>query len=357
MKRRIFLIIFAIMLVACAMSMAACANGDIYEDLAKDGYTVKIKYDAGGAVVNETQNVTIVEVFNEGDVVTTAEGKTGIKLLSPDDSRRGEGVFRLAKSDGENNYFSPGWYTSRTPRVDGDGQPLDAYGVRTSVSGREQGYVYSGRWNFEKDVVDPKSLENGEMTLYAAWIPFFTYEFYSDNGSGEFELIGSVKKLDLKLPEWNERTGKLKNSDMPQIEGKTFKAAYLDREMTDIINENVDGDTLFIDYEKGIATQSTVRIYTEWYDGDVTKIFDAEQLVQALAARDGEIYCLGADIDLENVTLPDEVYQGAFYGKIYGEGHCVLWLRDKNGSYPKRLEDIFESVDPRSEIYDVELIG
>ena len=171
MKNKMKRIIAAVALIALAMSLAACANGTIYDRLADDGYTVKVRYDAGNAFVNDTQNVTIVEVFNEDDVVTNSAGKTGIALLSPDDKIRGEGVFRLSKVDGTNNYFQIGWYRERTPVVDANGNALDVFGVPVSESKREQAYIYSGKWDFDKDVVDPASLTNGEMVLYAAWAP------------------------------------------------------------------------------------------------------------------------------------------------------------------------------------------
>lgn len=267
MKRQIIRMLSAILLVALATSLVACGNANIYDELGEQGYTVKIRYDAGGAVVNETQNVTIVEVFNEDDVVTTAGGKTGIKLLAPDDPVRGaEGTFKLAKIDGDNNFFQAGWYTKRTPRVDADGNPLDAYGELTSVSGREQGYVYEGKWDFDNDVVDPKNLENGELTLYAAWVPFFTYEFYSQKEDGSFEKLSSIKKLTLLVPTWNERSEKFDMNDFPRVDGKVFNKAYLDGEMTQEITANIDGRLNYTDYEQGIATSTTVNIYITWTD-------------------------------------------------------------------------------------------
>lgn len=264
MRKKIIRMLSAILLVALATSLVACGNANIYDDLGKDGYTVKVRYDAGGAVVNETQNVTIVEVFNENDKVTVG-GKTGIRILAPDDPIRGaEGVFKLAKTDGENNFFQAGWYTKRTPRVDANGNALDAYGVPTAESKREQGYVYEGKWDFEKDLIDPATLENGELTLYAAWVPFFTYEFYSQTENGSFEKIGSVKKLTLLVPTWNERSEKYDMNDFPRMDGKVFAHAYLDGEMTEEITANVDGRQKLTDYEKGIAKETTVKVYITW---------------------------------------------------------------------------------------------
>ena len=264
MKNIITRICAAILLIALAMSAAACTKGNVYDSLAEQGYTVRVRFDAGGAFVNDTQNVTIVEVFNEDDIVTGSDGEKGIMLLAPDDPIRGEGVFKLAKIDGTNNYFQIGWYTQRTPVVDGEGNPLDVFGVPTSESKREQAYIYSGLWDFNSDVVDPATLADGEFTLYAAWAPFFTYEFYSQNESGEFELIGSKQKLTLQIPKVSEATGNINMNDFPKISGKVFASAYLDEALTEEISENLDGRRLFVDYETGTVKKTVVKIYITW---------------------------------------------------------------------------------------------
>ena len=266
MKKSMQRVLSAILLMALAMSVAGCAGKTVYDELGEEGFTVRVRYDAGGAVVNETQNVTIVEVFNEEDVVTI-DGKTGVRLLAPDDAARKEGVFKLAKTDGVRNYVQVGWYTERTPRVDEGGRALDAYGEPVEVSGREQDYVYSGKWDFNKNVVEPSMLTDGEITLYAAWIPFFNYEFYSVNEtSGAFEKIGEKQKLTLQVPKLNEADGTYRMNDFPKMDGKVFSAAYFDEALTQPLTGNVDGRTMFVDYEKGIATASNVRIYVVWTD-------------------------------------------------------------------------------------------
>ena len=365
MKKILILMIVAVMLTASAVGMTACANGDIYDDLAKEGYTVKVTFDAGEAVVNETQNVTIVEVFDANDIVTTQSGKTGIKLLAPDDERRGDAKFKVAMTDGENNYFSPGWYTSRSPRVDENGKPLDSYGVPVEVSGREQGYVYSGKWDFENDVVDPKTLENGEMTLYAAWIPFISYEIYVQNDKGEFELSTSVFKIDFSIPEWNERSGKLSMGDVPKVKGKTFSAAYADAELTREYTESIDGDALFYDFEKGIANVTAVKVYTTWLEGEWIKIFDAEQLIDELEddlednVDDGlgnkitGNYILGADLDFTDVDWPEELLASEFAGQLKGEGYAINNVVLAVVGEADSFESLFASVSDESSVSDV----
>ena len=343
MKKRIISVIMSVVLIASAMSMASCTGGDVYSDLADAGFTVKVRYDAGGAVVNETQNVTIVEVFNKDDIVTK-NGKSGIKLLSPDDSRRGEGVFKIAKADNDNNYFSPGWYRERTLRVNEKGEALDAYGELVSVSGREQGYVYSGRWDFENDLLDPESLEDGELTLYAAWVPFFTYEIYAQNESGEFELINSVKKLDMNFPVWNERSGKIDMKDMPKVKGKTFAGAFSDEDMTVALVGSIDGDHTYVDLEKGIGNATVVKIYTTWMDGEWLKIFDAEKLAEEIADDMSGNFILGADLDFTDVEWPEEIFDGEFTGQIIGDEFTIKNLALKNGEYATASDQLFGSV-------------
>ena len=264
MKKTIKTTVAAILLIAFAMSLAACGNKDIYDSLADDGYTVKVRFDAGGAYVNDTQNVTIVEVYNQDDAVTNSAGKTGVTLLAPDDPLRKEAQFKLAKIDGTYNYFQIGWYRARTPVVDANGNALDVFGVPVSESKREPAYTYSGKWDFASDVVTSDDLTDGEMILYAAWAPFFTYEFYSQNESGVFEKIGSKQKLTLNIPKENEKTGKITMNDFPRVTGKTFVSAYFDEAMTQQITENLDSRALYVDYEKGIATENVIKIYITW---------------------------------------------------------------------------------------------
>ena len=268
MKKTVIRILAAVLLMALAMSMAACANSNIYDQFAQDGYTFKVRYNTDGAIINGTQNVEIVEVLNPEETVTVG-GKTGLMLLAPDNTARGEGVFKLQKviaNDNEsNNYFLAGWYVGRTPRVDENNQPLDAYGVLTSVSKRAQGYVFENQWDFATDLVDQSTVEKGEITLYAAWIPYFTYEIYAQQEDGSFALIGTKNKIALELPK--TLGGSILMKDIPRVDGKVFAAAYTDEALTQQITDaKLDGQALFVDAERGIATQSVIKIYTTWTD-------------------------------------------------------------------------------------------
>ena len=263
MKKRLFSALFAIILTAAAVSMAGCAE-DVYGDLADEGYTLKVVYDAGGADIGNKE-MTIVEVYNPSQAVTV-DGKTGIYLLALNDERRNVDVrYDLEKfDDAGNKYYLAGWYRERTPRVNEQGEALDCFGVPVSQSGREQGYVYSGYWDFEKDLLET---DVSEITLYAAWTPRFTYEFYAMDDSGEYALIGSVSnKLALNYPVEDTKNGGYKMKDYPSIEGKLFEGAYFDEAMTDAVGGNINGQDMFIDYEKGITVTNTVKIFVQYSD-------------------------------------------------------------------------------------------
>ena len=267
MKKRILSIVSVLLLTAIAVSLAGCAASDVYERLHGEGYTVKVIYDVGGAHVNETQNNQIREVYREDDTVTRG-GKTGIALLSPTDPLRGDTAFKLSKVADGRNFFQIGWYRTRTLRTDESGRPLDIYGMPTASSGREQAYVYSDAWDFDVDVIEPSMLTNGEFILYAAWAPYFNYEFYEVSEDGCEKLDGDFSGITLKTPTWNEKRQKFNMRDFPEIKGKVFVAAYLDEALTVPLTENYDGSAHLVDSEKGIAEAFTVRIYTVWRDAE-----------------------------------------------------------------------------------------
>jgi hypothetical protein len=263
----------AVLLTVLTVSLTACGTGSFYDSFAKDGYTVRVRFDASGAAVNDTLNTTIVEVYSMNDAITAADGKSGIALLAPDDPLRGKNAFALSMVDGDevaladrNYYLQAGWYASREPRVDANGNVLDIYGVPAAESGREPAYVYGNKWDFDRDVVTEDMLTDGELTLYAAWIPLFRYEFYVEDGNG-FSLAETKNALVVRAPSWNDRKEAYDMKDFPNLSvGMTYAGAYFDEAMTQPVSDRIDGEMLYIDYEKGISTVSTIRIYIDLED-------------------------------------------------------------------------------------------
>ena len=130
-------------------------------------------------------------------------------------------------------------------------------GYLTSVPG----YVYANKWDFDRDVVTEDMLTDGELTLYAAWVPYFRYEFYVAGENG-FELLEAKNRMDVRSPVWNERREEYDMKDFPNLpNGMTFEGAYFDASMTQAVPKVIDGDATYVDYEKGIATVTTVKIY------------------------------------------------------------------------------------------------
>lgn len=318
MKRFIKKCLLSGLLLFAVLAVAACsANWDPpYEALNKSGYTVSIKFDANGGVFAGTNDVYIIDVFNLEDA------QKGVYLLEPEDPLRAEGAFDISK----NGYFLAGWYSERNLRVDENGQALDEYGVPVSQSGREQGYTYSGKWDFDTDkftVSDDTeySSETPAVTLYAAWIPYFSYEFYAENETGEFSYLDSYSAIDLEIPEWNENTGKLDAKNFPSRDGYTVDAVYLDADKHENLTEKISGAERFVDYETGTTSVESIKIYTTWLEGNWFKIYNAKQFYNN-SRLDGN-YILCADIDFSDDIWSPTLTKGKFTGKIIGNGYTI----------------------------------
>jgi len=312
-KKLTLLLISAIALIAV---LTGCSQWELpYEDLDRDGYTVSVRFDPCGGAFANTENVQVVDVFKLGDYKKDTSGNYSISLITPDDSRRGDRAFSVSK----NGCFFAGWYRECSLRTDASGNPLDCYGNLTSESGLEQGYTYSGLWNFETDTLSvPEgnySSETPYMTLYAAWIPYFNFEFYVKNANGSFELYDSDQLVSLAIPEWNMETGKIDMKDFPEIDGKTFRGAYLDPEMTKPVTDTLSGE---IDYEHGISATEKIAVYTEFADGEWYRITNAKQFA---ATKLSACYYIEADLDFTGVNWSAALAGGSFTGKIYGNGH------------------------------------
>ncbi len=314
-KIKLTALLAALITVLCILT--GCSQWELpYEGLNSEGYTVSVRFDPCGGAFANTENVQVVDVFRLADAKKDASGNYQLKLITPDDSRRGDRAFSISK----NGCFFAGWYRECAPRTDASGNPLDAYGRPTSESGLEQGYTYSGLWNFESDTLSvPEgnySSEEPLMTLYAAWIPYFNFEFYVQNEQGSFDLYESKQLIELDIPAWDLSTGKLNMNSFPEIDGKTFEGAFLDDAMTKPITEKLTGD---IDYEHGISATEKICVYTKFAEGDWYRISTAEQFVKN--SKLGGCYYIEADLDFTGLNWSAALAGGAFTGKIEGGGH------------------------------------
>ncbi|MBQ9151358.1 MAG: hypothetical protein IJX72_03835, partial [Clostridia bacterium] len=351
-----WIVVGVLALAFVVLAIVAIINGfslwnTPYVGLDETGYTVSVRFDAnGGSFAGSPEEVYVVDVFNPADYADQS-GKASIPLLLPEDPLRGNShAFAVSKT----NYYLAGWYRERTPRVNGNGEPLDAYGQLTSVSGREQGYVYSGKWDFENDRVEvdlgeDRSSANNEITLYAAWIPYFNFEVYSQGEDGTFTLVETRQLIELAIPEWNLTTGRMNMKEFPAIEGKTFVSAFLDEAMTVPAGASVSGS---VDYETGTVTgDGTIRLYTTWMDGTWFRISTPKQFYDN--SRLGGSYMIEADLDFTDALWPAAMTTGEFTGTIEGNGHAISNVTVLQGDNSKINGGLFGSLGETAKISDV----
>ena len=337
-----------ILIALLCMTLTACSDNweAPYASLDAENNSIGIRFDANGGLFAGTKDVSIVDVYNK------AECGTSFYLISPDDPIRGSGSFSVSK----NGYFLAGWYTQRSPRVDENGQPLDEYGALCSASGREQGYTYSGLWDFatskvELDASATYSSQEPVLTLYAAWIPYINYDIYSVDAQGDAHLIETVQTIQLELPKWNEKTGKLNMNSFPGVDGATFDAAYMDQQMTQPITGTVGGAENYVDYETGTLNAESVAIYTTWLDGTWFKISTADQFLSN-ARLDGN-YIITADLDFSNAVWPPVLVKGKFTGTVQGNGHTISNLNVVQGDNSQIYGGLFGSLEEGATIQDL----
>ena len=340
----LFAAVFALLCI-----LTGCSQWELpYEDMDGEGYTVSVRFDPCGGAFANTENVQVIDVFSLANAEKDSSGNYLISLIAPDDSRRGDRAFGISK----NGCFFAGWYRECSPRTDASGNPLDSYGVPTSESGLEQGYTYSGLWNFESDTLSvPEGSYSSEtpfMTLYAAWIPYFNFEFYVRNESGSFELFETEKLISLGIPAWDLSTGKLNMNGFPEIDGKTFEGAYLDEAMTQPVTETLSGN---VDYEHGISATEKIKIYTKYADGEWYRISTAEQFVKN--SKLGGCYYIEADLDFTGLNWSAALAGGAFSGKIEGNGHTFSNISFIQADNSKVSGGIFGSLASGASVKDV----
>lgn len=316
--------ITAALLICTALCLCGCSDNweAPYASLDQDGYNVSVRFDANGGMFAGINDVYVVDVYNTANGVVGSDGTVGFYLLKPEDPIRAEGAFTVSR----NGYFLAGWYTERSLRVDENGEALDEYGVKCSISGKEQGYTYSDLWDFDKDLVtvDPSenhSAEKPVTTLYAAWVPYINYDFYSVDASGTSTYLTTVQSIDLEIPEWSTKSGKLDLKKFPESEGFTFDAAYLDAALTQPLTQTIFGAENYVDYTTGTTSTTSVSVYTTWLEGTWYKIYTAEQFYKN--SRLDCNYMICNDIDFSDTVWSPTLVKGKFSGKIYGNGYTI----------------------------------
>ena len=311
-------IIVAALAVATLSCLASCSQWDTpYETHGKDGYNVSVRFDVGDGQFAEVNDVYIVDMFKYEDFEQNENGCYEIPIVAPNDSSvRGKNALRASRT----GYFLAGWYSERELRFDGQGNMLDDFG-NVTTDPEAQGYIYSGLWDFANDTleVDPAknpSAETEYLTLYAAWVPYYSFETYVEGESTPYDVTAG---LSLNLPAW--KNGAMNMNSFPAREGYTFDGAYSDPECTVPYTGEIEG---VVDYATGTSLTPTVKVYTKWREGNWIRVEAPEHFTGNISASNNyELFC---DVDYTNKTWPKAFSGGTFTGTIIGNGHKITGI-------------------------------
>lgn len=333
-NKKLLSVLICALTALCCLVAASCSGKTAVDDKAAKGYTLTVKFDLGGGVIGGADSISLMDMYRPADYTADENGDVHIKLVNPTDGSR--------PNIGYNSQTNPypltnrghlliGWYSERTQTENG-------------------GYEYSGRWDFSSDKVTMKRVgEKKEITLYAAWTEFFEFDFYSLDKDGNATLISTqtlnvipsrvkgtarAAEAGIFLPykgdvttvyktdyDTEDKEGKPTKGtfEFPQVEGKTFKAAYEDKERTKLITTADGSPSLHkgsVDEDKGISLNTVQNIYVEYEDGVYYDISTPEQLAKYADNNDYSVYRIKNDLDFTDQTWPAAFSNGAFKGKI-----------------------------------------
>ncbi len=313
--KKILKFIFPLCLLIISLMLLTACSEDLspFESLNQNGYTVSIKFDANGGTFT-TNTETIIDTYKLSEFKANSEGEVELRLFAPDDAARGNQAYTATKD----NFFLAGWYTERT-EIKNDADEVT-------------GYTYGGRWDFENDryAFDPAptySSDTPVITLYAAWVPAFTYEFYTVDGEGTQKLAGSLEinplsDTTLTLPADDPVSGRVNApNDFPEIEGMTYDKIYLDPELgNQITDKEITHSGKFVP-ENATLENPTMKLYCFMASGISYNITSAEQLIASpdLAAT----YTILEDLDFSGLAWPAIFTSGDFSGVFIGNGHTI----------------------------------
>lgn len=335
MNRKSKAILTALLLLVTCLFITGCAQEvDPYEKNDAENYCVSVKFDANGGFFTTNTSV-IVDSYNLSEL-KAENGQVQIPLLSPDNSLRGNDAFTVIN----NGHFLTGWYTERQETADG--------------------YVYSGKWDFETDRLavdadgDYTSAEP-VLTLYAAWAPVFEIEFY-DLASGEYlqSLTYNPEEVtEIQVPQWDEETGAVEMYKFPQRSGYTFNGAYYDAEGTQPVDTAAVIHPGQVDEATGTAQDPVMQLYVDWMEGEWYHIYNVEQFLENASVSGS--YILHADLDFEGEIWPSSLMYGNFSGTIQGNGHTLRNIAIEQTNNSKVNAGLFGYLTETAEISDLKL--
>ena len=335
MNRKLKKLLPALLALLAIPFLTGCAQeDDPYAKNDAENYSVSVKYDANGGFFTTNTSV-IVDSFNITEM-NSENGKVQIPLLSPDNSLRGNDAFTVIN----NGHFLTGWYTQREETADG--------------------YVYSGKWDFETDRVEVDAsgtytASEPVLTLYAAWAPVFEIEFY-DLASGEYMesfTFNPAEVTEIRVPQWDEETGAVEMYKFPQRKGSTFNGAYYDAAGTQPVTTETLTHTGTVDESTGVAENNVMQLYVDWMEGEWYHIYNVEQFLDNASVSGN--YIIHADLDFEGEIWPSSLMHGNFSGTIQGNGHTFSNISFEQTNNSKVNAGLFGYLTETAAITDLNL--
>ena len=261
----------AALVIALTVAIILGAGKSKFDEAAKAGYTVSVTFDSNGGTFKGSES-SIIDLYKPESI-----GADGITILAPDDARRDKNnVMTVTKAE----HFFAGWFRERE-LID----PNDP----------SKGYTYYGKWDFETDrlTIDPgKKYDPDEsvLTLYAAWVPYYTFEIYAEDGT---TLLDTVSARYLTIPD-TDNAGEIEYDNFPEREGYTLKAVYYLESGVKVegsyLDESATKKTITGEWDEETATLKTpvIKLYTEWEKNtDSTEDnVDSASIAQSLTADD-----------------------------------------------------------------------
>ena len=310
------------------------ANKSYYDTYDKEGYTVSVAFDSNGGTFKGSKS-SIVDLFNPEEV-----GEGGIALLAPDDTRRDKNNVMQVTNPG---YFLAGWYTERTP---------------IDENNPEAGYTYSGKWDFESNRLYVNnnreySADEPVLTLYAAWVPYYNFEIYTTDESGNSYLLSTVSALNLTIPEWHDGDVTLGMDNFPARDGYTLVSVDWDAD-SGIIETQTEKNKVITgkwDEETATSLTPTIKLHTEWKEGKTYKIYSVNDFIKN-ADLNG-YYELYTDLDFTNAEWPTTFVNGEFNGKIFGRNHTISGVSFDSTSRSRLSSGLFSSLGENAYIENV----
>lgn len=321
-------LVLALLLVGCGSETTP------YQENNDAGYCVSVRYDANGGTFTTNASV-IVDAYNLSELPDAGNGQAKLALLAPDDPVRGSANAFTPVNSG---YFLAGWYTGRTDNGDGT-------------------FTYSGRWDFAVDTMmldksESYTSEEPVLTLYAAWVPLFEINYYEMDGTLlTTKTYNPLADGELVMPVWEEAT--LKMGSLPEKNGYTFDAAYLDTAGTQPITTPTVQHCGSIDPETCEAKNPVMNIYMDFIEGEWFHIYTAEQFAENASVAGS--YVLHADLDFADVIWPSSLMYGTFTGTIEGNGHTIRNVTVEQTNNAKTNAGLFGKLGESAVITDLNL--